>query len=372
MDILEIKKKVSSSPDYDFLENNKHLGNNIIVLGLGGSLAYGTNIETSDIDIRGVALNDPDDLLLGNDFEQIINEKTDTVIYSLRKIFNLMAKCNPNTIELLGLNENQYVYSTPMWEAISDNKDMFLSKLCINTFGGYASSQLRRLETKSARALGQEQREKYIYNSIKNSEVIFKDRYARFDEDNLKLYIDKSDKKNFDTEIMVDVNLTHYPLRDLKSIFNDYQSIIKDYDKVGSRNNKAINHNKLGKHMMHLVRLYYMAIDILEKGEINTYREKEHDLLMSIRNGDFLENETKPTKEFYSLLDNLDKRFEKAKITTKLPDLPDYDKINGLYLHLIKNAEEYMINPFNIENNKDQINSLYEDSEFDIEDDLER
>ena len=232
MDILEIKKKVSSSPDYDFLENNKHLGNNIIVLGLGGSLAYGTNIETSDIDIRGVALNNPDDLLLGNDFEQIINEKTDTVIYSLRKIFNLMAKCNPNTIELLGLNKNQYVYSTPMWEVISDNKDMFLSKLCINTFGGYASSQLRRLETKSARALGQEQREKYIYNSIKNSEVIFKDRYARFDEDNLKLYIDKSDKKNLDTEIMVDINLTHYPLRDLKSIFNDYQSMYNTLNKT--------------------------------------------------------------------------------------------------------------------------------------------
>ena len=28
-------------------------------------------------------------------------------------------------------------------------------------------------------------------------------------------------------------------------------------------------------------------LDILEKGEINTYREEEHDLLMAIRNGNY-------------------------------------------------------------------------------------
>ena len=39
--------------EYNFLKDNEHLGNNIILLGLGGSHAYGTNIETSDLDIRG-------------------------------------------------------------------------------------------------------------------------------------------------------------------------------------------------------------------------------------------------------------------------------------------------------------------------------
>ena len=34
------------------------------------------------------------------------------------------------------------------------------------------------------------------------------------------------------------------------------------------------------KRPMHLIRLFMMALDILEKGEINTYREKEHGLLM--------------------------------------------------------------------------------------------
>ena len=57
MTVEEIREKLKTS-EYDFLRNNKHLGSNIILLGLGGSYSYGMNIEgKSDIDIRGVALN---------------------------------------------------------------------------------------------------------------------------------------------------------------------------------------------------------------------------------------------------------------------------------------------------------------------------
>lgn len=34
--------------DYDFLRTDKHLGENILFLTLGGSHAYGTNVEGSD------------------------------------------------------------------------------------------------------------------------------------------------------------------------------------------------------------------------------------------------------------------------------------------------------------------------------------
>lgn len=40
-------------PEYGFLKNDPHLGQNIIFLTYGGSYAYGTNVEGSDIDIRG-------------------------------------------------------------------------------------------------------------------------------------------------------------------------------------------------------------------------------------------------------------------------------------------------------------------------------
>ncbi len=77
----------------------------------------------------------------------------------------------------------------------------------------------------------------------------------------------------------------HYPLRDYAGMWNEMNNIVKAYSKFGKRNKNAIKRDKLSKHMMHLVRLYLMCFDILENGEINTYRYKEHDFLMDIRNG---------------------------------------------------------------------------------------
>ena len=80
--------------------------------------------------------------------------------------------------------------------------------------------------------------------------------------------------------------------------------------------------------MMHLIRLYMMCLDILEKGEINTYRDKEHDLLMDIRNGKYLDKNRQPIPEFYEMVDEYEKRLDYAKENTDLPDSPDYKKIN--------------------------------------------
>lgn len=44
MIIEQIKEKLRSE-EYDFLRKDKNLGNNIIILTLGGSHAYGTNTE---------------------------------------------------------------------------------------------------------------------------------------------------------------------------------------------------------------------------------------------------------------------------------------------------------------------------------------
>ena len=56
MTIDQIREKVASS-EYDFLRTNEHLGKNIILLTLGGSHAYGTYTESSDLAVRGCALN---------------------------------------------------------------------------------------------------------------------------------------------------------------------------------------------------------------------------------------------------------------------------------------------------------------------------
>lgn len=331
MTIKEIKTKVAS-PEYDFLRTDPHLGKNVILLGLGGSHAYGTNIATSDLDIRGIALNNKAEILTNDKFEQVVNTETDTTIYSLNKIVSLLSNCNPNTIEILGLKPEHYIYLSPIGQELLDNKDMFLSKRAVHSFGGYANSQLRRLSNKAARTVEQAQREQHIFNSIQNASYDFKHKYFEYPDDAIKLYIDKSAREEMDTEIFMDVTLHHYPLRDYKSMWADMSNIVKDYAKIGSRNSKAIEHGKLAKHMMHLVRLYLMAFDILERKQIITYRADDLDLLMSIRDGKYLDAEMQPTPEFFEMVDYLENRLEYAKTHTELPDNPDYNKIKDFIM----------------------------------------
>jgi len=323
MTLQELRNK----PEYSFL-NKAPLGDNIILLGYGGSHAYGTNVEGSDIDIRGIATNSAQDILTRKGFEQVQNDETDTTIYSLEKMISLLSNCNPNTIEILGLKPEHYIYLSDVGHELIYNSDMFLSQRAVHSFGGYATAQLRRLENKSARLASQSQMEQHILDSIENSRYTFPEKYFGFPEDSIRLYIDKAVNENMDTEIFMDVSLSHYPLRDYKSMWAEMNEVVKSYSKVGKRNSHAIGHDKLGKHMMHLVRLYLMCFDILEKGEIITYREKEHDFLMDIRNGKYLDENRQPVKEFYEIVDELDNKLQYWKKHTTLPKNPDYNRIN--------------------------------------------
>lgn len=327
MTIEEIKSLIQT-PAYDFLKTNEHLGKNIILLTLGGSHAYGLDTPTSDVDIRGCALNTKEEILTNKNFEQFVNEETDTTVYAFNKLITLLTNVNPNTIELLGCKPEHYIYLSPIGKELLNNSHLFLSKRCVHSFGGYANQQLRRLDNKANRLVSQSEQEAHILKSIENASYTFKSQYFAYDDDAIKLYIDKSEQEEYDTEIFMDVNLKHYPLRDYKGMWSVMNNIVKDYAKIGSRNSKAIEHGKLAKHMMHLVRLYLMCLDILNDGKIITYREKDHDFLMSSRNGKYLDDNRQPISEFFEIVDELEAKLDAAKKNTSLPENPDYKKIN--------------------------------------------
>lgn len=321
-------KAVLQCEEYDFLRTDKNLGSNIIILTLGGSYAYGTDNADSDLDIRGCALNSKWQLLTNENFEQFTNEATDTTIYAFNKLISLLCNVNPNCIEMLGNKPEHYFYLHSIGKELIDNAHLFLSKRAIRSFGGYANQQLRRLENNSKRLVGQAQQEEHILKNIEHAYYDFRQRYFTMPEDAIKLYIDKAVQEGYDTEIFMDISLKHYPLRDYANLWNEMKNIVKSYGKLGKRNEKAIQHDKLGKHMMHLIRLYLMCFDILENKQIVTYREKEHDFLMAIRNGKYLDNDNQPILEFFEIVAEYEKRLDYAKNNTDLPDVPDYKRIN--------------------------------------------
>ena len=65
------------------------------------------------------------DLIGLTNFEQYEDVNTDTVIYSFNKIVKLLLECNPNTREILGLNENDYLIKTKLGQELLDKKWLF-------------------------------------------------------------------------------------------------------------------------------------------------------------------------------------------------------------------------------------------------------
>lgn len=337
MTIEEIKQLVESE-QYDFLRSNEHLKNKIVFLTLGGSYSYGTNIETSDIDIRGCALNSRSDLLGLSNFEQVVNNTTDTTVYSFNKLINLLLNCNPNTIEMLGCKPEHYIYLNTIGEMMISSRKMFLSKKAVYSFGGYANQQLRRLENALARdRLPQSRKEEHILKSMKNAMKSFSDRYTEFDSGSIELFIDKSNREDLDTEIYTNISLVKYPARELSSIMNDLTNIVSSYDKLTQRNKKK-DDNHLNKHAMHLVRLYLMCLDILEKEDIITYRENDLDILRSIRAGEYQKSDGTYRNEFFELIDELDRKLNYAKENTSLPAHPDMKKVEEFVMAVNRRA----------------------------------
>lgn len=155
----------------------------------------------------------------------------------------------------------------------------------------------------------------------------FIDRYKAFTENDLNLYISESDKESYDYEIFIDINLKHYPLRDLKGMYGEMSQVINDYDCLNHRNSKKDQIHLL-KHSMHLIRLLITGTEILEGKGITTYREKDKDLLLDIRNGRYSYD------EIFEMVDEYDKKFKYAGENSILPVKPDYDKIDQLVIRI--------------------------------------
>lgn len=118
--------------------------NLIVFEGIVGSQAYGTATATSDVDRKGVFIQPLEDMLTTGYVEQVADEKHDTTFFELGRFLSLLQTNNPTVLELLNLPEDCIVHKDPIFDRILENSSKFVTKLCKNTFGGYAVTQIRK------------------------------------------------------------------------------------------------------------------------------------------------------------------------------------------------------------------------------------
>ena len=333
-------KEELKKPEYKFLWENEHLGNNIILLALGGSHAYGTNTPTSDLDIRGIAIEKPEEIIGYHKFEQFINEETDSTIYGFNKMVHLLTQNNPNIVEIIGLNPDQYLYVSKLGQELLDHKDLFLSQRCFYTFGGYARANLKRLENALARDnYPEDKKNEHISISLQSALSNFNNQHNT-DINPAFAYVDDGGKLRYKLDIDIESG-------DFEDFYATVSNTTRNYKELLNRNRKKDDLH-LNKHACHLVRLYSMCLDMLEKGQIKTFRDEDHDLLMDIRNGKYMGEDGNMKPEFYTMVKEIEDKCKAALKTTKLPEKPD-----------MKKNEEWVISV-----NKRIINGEFKDEVF--------
>ncbi len=335
----------------------------IIYECISGSHAYGLNIATSDVDIKGVFVLPKHDFYGLNYIPQVSDATNDTVYYELGRFMDLLGKNNPNILELLATDVDKIQIKHPVMDRITP--ELFLSKRCKDTFGGYAFTQIRKargLNKKIVNPMPEEKRTVldfcYILHqqgSIRLKEWCkinklqqeriglvniphFKDTYGvYYDTDGTLDYKGIMRKPTASTVLLSSIPKHEEPIAYLSFNQDGYIVYCKDYreywDWVDNRNEARyqnnLEHGKNydSKNMMHTFRLLDMAEEILKEGKIIVKRPNREELL-SIRNGEW---------QYDALIEKANEkmhRVEAAFRQSSLPDAPDLEAIKATLVEM--------------------------------------
>ena len=112
---------------------------------ISGSNLYGTNVEGSDVDLRGI-FKVPMEMRVGllDPISEISNEKDDIKYFELKKYMKLASEANPNILELLYKIDGCVKKTSPAHELLHNNRHLFITKKCKHSYNGYAYSQIKR------------------------------------------------------------------------------------------------------------------------------------------------------------------------------------------------------------------------------------
>jgi predicted nucleotidyltransferase len=109
---------------------------------VSGSRAYNLSLPSSDTDIKGIFVLPQKELYGLSHTAQVSNASHDEVFFEIGRFIDLLCKNNPNILELLSTPADCVLYRHPLMSLI--RAEDFLSKLCLDSFAGYAKTQIKK------------------------------------------------------------------------------------------------------------------------------------------------------------------------------------------------------------------------------------
>ncbi|CAA9201900.1 nucleotidyltransferase domain-containing protein [Flavobacterium collinsii] len=322
---------------------------------ISGSRSFGLNTPTSDTDIKGVYYL-PKEKFFGLDYiPQVSNETNDEVYYEIGRFVELLLKNNPNILEILASPEDCILYKHPLMERLQLGD--FLSKLCKDSFAGYAVTQIKKARGLNKKIVNPMPKEKknlldfcYVLNGYEtvsllaflkennwNQEQIglvnlpnSKGMFAMFYDENRTLGYKGIIQKETSNEVSLSSIPKDEKLMGYFSCNQDgYSKYCKEYTEywnwIEKRNEDRYNTNQQhgknydSKNMMHTIRLLQTAEQILSTGKLNI-RVSNRDELLDIKAGN------KEYDDLLEMADNLIASIESHYVTSNLQEKPDEEK----------------------------------------------
>ncbi len=331
---------------------------------ISGSKSFGLNTPTSDTDIKGVYYL-PKEKFFGLDYiPQISNETNDEVYYEIGRFVELLLKNNPNILEILASPEDCILYRHPLMEHLK--LEDFLSKLCKDSFAGYAVTQIKKARGLNKKIVNPMPKEKkslldfcyvlhegtsrdlsvrgavpvqnwLIEHSFQASHIglaktpHIRDMFAMFYDENKTLGYKGIIQKENSNEVSVSSIPKGEKLISYLSCNQDgYSKYCKEYTEywnwIEKRNedrydtNQKHGENYDSKNMMHTIRLLQTAEQILSTRKLNI-RVSNREELLDIKAGN------KEYDDLLEMADNLIASIEKHYQTSTLPEKPDEEKV---------------------------------------------
>lgn len=145
----------------------REVGDNVALVTLAGSHAYGTERPGSDLDVMGVFIASARDMLGMTPPGKTRKLTTmDATFYELLHFCKLAANANPTVLEILSAPVLTVV---PAGRVLRANASLFLSRKARTTYGGYAIAQIRKAEagTGGSRGVAHLKREKFLMHTLR-------------------------------------------------------------------------------------------------------------------------------------------------------------------------------------------------------------